>query len=273
MWACLYLILLLAGACPPAFRAQVMEDDIIYGTGTGKDQIKSYKILEKPFRMNKVNLIWEKARVKLGESKLVLLYSELKIQDKEELTLKKLKAESGDKDGMREAQIRKKMAGILNTYGLGGVPEVKGGTSSPTANLADDKALFKDKKLQRLWEKAEVSGLKEEERLALKMEFLHHQEKLEEFKRLSEMGARGSLTSNDLEEEEDFDAEHHKRHDNSLNGKAKEVKADFQRLHRLATNTHDKEFKSEQVQGESKKRIGILDILAPRLTITIIGEK
>jgi hypothetical protein len=33
----------------------------------------------------------------LAESKLALLYSQLKIQDKEELTLKRLKAEGGDK--------------------------------------------------------------------------------------------------------------------------------------------------------------------------------
>lgn len=44
-------------------------------------------------------IVWDKARLKLEltESKLSRLYSELKIQDKEELTLKRLKAEGGDK--------------------------------------------------------------------------------------------------------------------------------------------------------------------------------
>ena len=43
--------------------------------------------------------MWDKARLnlELAESKLKKLYSELKIQDKEELTLKRLKAEGGDK--------------------------------------------------------------------------------------------------------------------------------------------------------------------------------
>ena len=43
--------------------------------------------------------VWDKARLKLelAEGKLRQLYSQLKIQDKEELTLKKLKAEGGDK--------------------------------------------------------------------------------------------------------------------------------------------------------------------------------
>lgn len=229
----------------------IMEDDIIYGTG--KDEIKSYKVLEKPFRMNKVNLLWEKARLKLSESKLVSLYSELKIQDKEELTLKRLKAEAGDKDGTMEAQIRKKMNGIMNVYGLAGAQAgIDAATSGDNSNKKKDpeKALFKDKKLQRLWEKAAKSGLTEDERMALKTEFMHHEDKVEEFRRMSEMGAKGSLLSNDLEQELEDD-EHHERHDNSLSGKAKEVKEDFQRLHRLATNTHDQEFKSEQVQGKN----------------------
>ena len=34
------------------------------------------------------------------------------MHDKEELTLKKLKAEGGDKDGLKEAQIRKKLIGM-----------------------------------------------------------------------------------------------------------------------------------------------------------------
>jgi hypothetical protein len=44
-------------------------------------------------------LVWDKARLslKLAESKLRTLHSQLKLQDKEELTLKRLKAEGGDK--------------------------------------------------------------------------------------------------------------------------------------------------------------------------------
>jgi hypothetical protein len=45
----------------------------------------------------------------LNDNKLKRLFSELKIQDKEHLALKRLKADNGDKDGLREAEIRKKV--------------------------------------------------------------------------------------------------------------------------------------------------------------------
>lgn len=60
-----------------------------------------------------MNLVWEKARRRHTEDKLSQLYSELKMQDKEELTLKKLKAEGGDKDGAMEAQLRKKVSLVV----------------------------------------------------------------------------------------------------------------------------------------------------------------
>jgi hypothetical protein len=37
------------------------------------------------------------------------------------------------------------------------------------------RGLFKDKKLDKLWQKAQKSGLTEEELLLLKSEFMHHQ--------------------------------------------------------------------------------------------------
>lgn len=42
-----------------------------------------------------------------------------------------------------------------------------------------NKSLFKDKKLNRLWEKAEVAGFTPEELKTLKEEFMHHQEKVD----------------------------------------------------------------------------------------------
>ncbi|RXG71904.1 Alpha-2-macroglobulin receptor-associated protein [Armadillidium vulgare] len=56
--------------------------------------------LRDPLRMAKLNVIWEKARKRLSEPKLRKLLSELKVQDKEELTFKKLKASGGDKEGI-----------------------------------------------------------------------------------------------------------------------------------------------------------------------------
>ena len=43
--------------------------------------------------------------------------------------------------------------------------------------------------------------------------------------------------------DDDFD-------ENTLNGKAKDLKNDFDRLHRMATNTHPVEFTEPKVKGE-----------------------
>ena len=85
-----------------------------------KEPIKNYASLDDPFRMQKCNLLWNKARVKLAETKLEHLYSALKVQDKNELTLKKLKSEGHDKEGLKEDEMRKKFNNIMLSFGLGG---------------------------------------------------------------------------------------------------------------------------------------------------------
>lgn len=49
-----------------------------------------------------------------------------------------------------------------------------------------NKSLFKDKKLNKLWEKAEISGFTPEELKALKEEFQHHQDKVDMYYSLLE---------------------------------------------------------------------------------------
>lgn len=44
-----------------------------------------------------------------------------------------------------------------------------------------NKSLFKDKKLNLLWAKAETSGFTSEELAALKEEFTHHQDKIDQY--------------------------------------------------------------------------------------------
>lgn len=112
-----------------------------------KSPIKNHAAVVEPFRMSKTNLLWEKARSRLAESKLEKLYSQLKVHDKNELTLKKLKAEGSDKEGLKEAEVRKKFANIMESFGLAG------GSVEPKEQDTEPKALFKDKKLARLWEK------------------------------------------------------------------------------------------------------------------------
>lgn len=55
---------------------------------------------------------------RLTEPKLKSLYSDLSIQDKEEITLKRVRGEGGDKDGLKEAELRRKLAAIMDNYGL-----------------------------------------------------------------------------------------------------------------------------------------------------------
>lgn len=44
-----------------------------------------------------------------------------------------------------------------------------------------NRSIFKDKKLNHLWSKAETSGFTSEELAALKEEFMHHQNKIDQY--------------------------------------------------------------------------------------------
>ncbi len=66
-------------------------------------------------------------------------------------------------------------------YGLSGTDAfsvTESNVVSAKDSSSQPKAFFKDKKLNRLWEKAERAGLTDEELMALKQEFQHHQEKV-----------------------------------------------------------------------------------------------
>lgn len=55
---------------------------------------------------------------RLTAPKLKSLYNDLMIQDKEEITHKRVKSEGGDKEGLKEASLRRKLTHIMNSYGL-----------------------------------------------------------------------------------------------------------------------------------------------------------
>ncbi|PSN37046.1 hypothetical protein C0J52_21907 [Blattella germanica] len=130
------------------------------------EETSDLRNLQKPFRMAKLNILWSKAQLRLTESKLKSLFSELKIHDKEELTWKRLSAEGMDKDGLKEADLRKKLIGIMSIYGLiehfDDVDEPnKLKQHKPQRDTRENhlnKSIFKDKKLNKLWDKAETSG-------------------------------------------------------------------------------------------------------------------
>ncbi|XP_076248008.1 alpha-2-macroglobulin receptor-associated protein isoform X2 [Calliopsis andreniformis] len=148
----------------------------------------SLRELDKPFRMAKLNILWIKAKNRLTDTKLQSIFSDLKIHDKEELAYKHFKSDGKDPNGEEEARLRKKLIGIMSTYGL---LEHFNETEDPEL-LKKHKALndgrnyvakdvFKDKRLDKLWAKAEMAGFTHEELKTLKEEFQHHQDKVDEY--------------------------------------------------------------------------------------------
>ncbi len=131
------------------------------------------------------------------------------MQDKEELQLKRLKADNMDKDGLLEADLRRKFGSIIERYGLGEHfdKDLVDSDSNKADSATNSHSLFKDKKLNKLWLKAESAGFtgtqeyyscwkhysnhkhfyfKETELKTLKEEFVHHQEKVLQFYSLLE---------------------------------------------------------------------------------------
>lgn len=110
------------------------------------------------------------------------------MQDKEEITWKRLKAEGQDKDGLKEAELRKKLLSTMNVYGLlehfedKKDPKIKEhGSFNEASEDHINKSLFKDKKLNKLWAKAETAGFTTIELDALREEFNHHQDKIDQY--------------------------------------------------------------------------------------------
>ena len=140
--------------------------------------------IDKPFRMYKLNQLWEKASKRLSGQKLKNLMTDLKDHDKQEINLKRLRTEGSDKDGMKEAAVRRNLKIILKKYGLeGDILNSENGNSVGDFKTFE-KSIFRDKKLDKLWQKAMNTGFDEEQLKLLKEEFLHHQDKIDEYHRL-----------------------------------------------------------------------------------------
>lgn len=233
-----------------------------------------FRKLEKPFRMNKLNILWTKAQVRLTETKLKSLYSDLMIQDKEEITQKRVKSEGGDKEGFKEADLRRKLTNIMNAYGLrehfDDAPNVRQ-KQDPAYNSAMDgyinKSLFKDKKLNMLWSKAEASGFTSEELAALREEFTHHQDKIDQYYDIlanMETGDQETYKNavNDEEMERFNDINYNRDNENEnvdknfvdkanlVREKHRGLRDGYDRLQRLsARGPNNKEFIEPKVQG------------------------
>lgn len=197
--------------------------------------------------------------------------SDLKAQDKEELALKKLKADNLDKDGIKEAQVRRQLSAILLKYGL--VEHYKSesnendssGRSTNRDNAYIDKQIFRDKKLDKLWRKAQNSNLNDEQMKILKEEFRHHEEKMEQYNQIiDDINARQTIDRakgqdwensmnrilNEEELKEGLDSDAHQ----ALKDKHFEIKENYKRLSdRILSGVNgikslEEEFEEENVQ-------------------------
>lgn len=112
----------------------------------------------------------------MPESKLQSLFTQLKLQDKEEIQYKQYAAEK-DKDGQLAAKLRTKLMQVMRNYDL--LDDEQQRSKRKESDEYRNRSLFKDKKLNKLWAQAEVSGLSAEELGSLKEEFRHYQDKVD----------------------------------------------------------------------------------------------
>lgn len=120
------------------------------------------------------------------------MFTDLKLQDKQELEWKQANVETAavdDKSGSKAATMRTRLARILSTYGL--LDQFAEQSQPDEAKYKkydkdfwravdgdDEIELFKDKRLNELWQKIDRSGFTGEELQALREEFDHHQQKV-----------------------------------------------------------------------------------------------
>lgn len=215
-----------------------------------KEANEPTNLTDRQFRMAKINLIWEKAQKRLTSIKMQSLFKDLKEQDKIEMALKKLKTENQDKDGLKEAEIRSKLDVLLTKYGLTDLLDQDPKQSNDVdQEVANQKRLFKDKNLDKLWTKALQSKFSDEELKILKEEFQHYEDKLVEYHNLidkvhdleDKTNSEKDKWENSLErldDDHEFDSrkstnDYHQQH---LNEKHREVKSSYFKLQNKILN-------------------------------------
>lgn len=98
-----------------------------------------------------------------------------------------MKKNGKDEDGVVEAQLRKKLLGIMSTYDLlehfDTIHDKENYLKYRAMNDPENppKSIFTDKKLNKLWLQAEHAGFKPDELNMLRTEFQHHQDKIDEY--------------------------------------------------------------------------------------------
>ncbi|XP_067106108.1 alpha-2-macroglobulin receptor-associated protein [Osmerus mordax] len=206
------------------------------------------------FRIAKLNQVWEKAiRMQLPPVRQAELHSDLKIQEKDELQWKKLKAEGLDENGEREAKLRRSFNVILAKYGMDGKKDTRPLESN---NLKDHDSregdMFDDPRLDKLWNKAKTSGkFSEDEMESLKREFQHHKDKIHEYNIVMDTVSRTEEIHKNaispLEGDVKEDVLHQKHTD--LKDKMRNLNQGFERLRKLSHEgfSEDSEFREPRV--------------------------
>uniref|UniRef100_A0ABM5FUV8 Alpha-2-macroglobulin receptor-associated protein isoform X1 n=1 Tax=Pogona vitticeps TaxID=103695 RepID=A0ABM5FUV8_9SAUR len=198
------------------------------------------------FRLVRLNQVWEKAQRQLphlSAVRLAELHSDLRLQEKDELRWKKLKAEGLDEDGEKEAKLRRDLDVILAKYGMNGKKDAPlGATNYIKDGLGDD--ILDDPRLEKLWNKAKASGrFSDEELEKLWREFKHHKEKVHEYNILLETVSRTEDSHKNVislaEEESPFKEELlHNKH-SELKEKLHSINQGFERLRRVSHQGYD----------------------------------
>lgn len=196
-----------------------------------------------PFRMNKLNVLWQKAQKKMSEQKLADLRRLLELQDRAEIKWKDLKANGGDEDGEMEATLRRKFYRILEQFGL----EKHYDRADDGNEIRDNTAgrgVFGDKRLSELWESAKKQGKFNSEELSdLQTEFNHHRDKLKEYNRLLKvLMEQDEISENSVLSKENLKEELLKKLQDKLQDSHADLTDSFAKLKEKATG--------EKVHGE-----------------------
>lgn len=129
-------------------------------------------------------------QLQLPPVELSELHADLKIQERDEFSWKKLKAEGLDEDGEKEAKLIRNLNVILAKYGLDGRKDARAVNGNSLGDGVEQDGLG-DPRLEKLWHKAKTSGKFSRDELdKLWREFQHHKEKVREYNVLLETLSR-----------------------------------------------------------------------------------
>uniref|UniRef100_A0A1A8HHT3 Low density lipoprotein receptor-related protein associated protein 1 n=1 Tax=Nothobranchius korthausae TaxID=1143690 RepID=A0A1A8HHT3_9TELE len=220
------------------------------------------------FRISKLNQVWEKAkRMQLPPVRLAELHSDLKIQEKNELQWKKMKVEGLDENGEKEAQLRRNFNVILAKYGMDGKRDARSlESNSLKDHESKDGDVFDDPKLDKLWNKAQISGkFSSDELQSLKREFQHHKDKIHEYNILMDTVSRTEEIHKNVISPLEGDAKEDalQRKHTELKEKMRDLNHGFERLRKISHEgfTEDSEFREPRVieLWEAAKRTNLSD--------------